>query len=126
MTDEVQQPTPREHLRAIISKLCEDAATTGINHPAFPAHREHMIESFFSTWYVEKPMEVAKERAAQAEWQDEAKALFAAMVTAMSNLRRRKTLEPAILAETVLAETEGLLREQGVEDTYGLMDRMLP
>ncbi|WNM66051.1 hypothetical protein SEA_WHEEZY_11 [Gordonia phage Wheezy] len=126
MSDGVEQPTPREDLRAIITKLCQDAATTGINHPAFPAHREHLIESFFATWFVEKPTEVGKERAAQAEWQDEAKALFAAMVTALDRLGKRPTGLPPTLGPHVLAATEVVLRERGVEDANELMERMLP
>ncbi|QOP66672.1 hypothetical protein SEA_ARTI_11 [Gordonia phage Arti] len=123
MSDGVEQPTPREDLRAIITKLCQDAATTGINHPAFSAHREHLIESFFATWFVEKPTEIGKQRAAQAEWQEEAKALFAAIVEA---LKRLGATSGITIGQVVFAATEDILRERGVEDADELMERMLP
>ncbi|QFP97697.1 hypothetical protein KNU79_gp09 [Gordonia phage NadineRae] len=104
----VDQPTPREDLRAIITKLCEDAATTGINHPAFPAHREHMIEAFLATWYIEKPTEIAKQRAAQSEWQREAKLVIALLLTAMNNVAPQ-------LGDTVLAEAEKIVVARGLD-----------
>ncbi|AKJ72436.1 hypothetical protein AU099_gp93 [Gordonia phage GTE8] len=122
MNDQVDQPTPREDLRAIITKLCQDAATTGINHPAFPVHREHLIDSFFATWFVEKPTEIGKERAAQAEWQKEAKSLFSAIVVALKRVGGGTGVS---IGEIVMAATETILHERGVEDPDELMERML-
>lgn len=84
---------------------------------------DRLIDEFLATWVVIKPEEIIQERAAQAMWQQEAKAALAVLVTALGNVGNDY---PALtLGPRVLAEAERLIREKGM-DPDEVLERFLP
>ncbi|QAU07059.1 hypothetical protein KNU78_gp10 [Gordonia phage Sukkupi] len=78
------------------------------HHPATRGRIDMLTEHFLNTWHVAPVTEVAQQREATAEWQQEAKLVIALLLTAMNNVAPQ-------LGDTVLAEAERIVVARGLD-----------
>ncbi|ATN89533.1 hypothetical protein SEA_BONUM_12 [Gordonia phage Bonum] len=79
-TEPIKDPTTA--LRAF-AQACAEAYGPMQRHPAAAAKVGLEVDAFLAEWVVMRPIDLGRERAAQAEWQTEAKRAFAVMLQAI-------------------------------------------
>ncbi|AVE00670.1 hypothetical protein KNU14_gp11 [Gordonia phage Buggaboo] len=98
---------PTTALRAF-AQACAEAYGPMQRHPAASAKVGLEVDAFLAEWIVMRPIDLGRERAAQAEWQTEAKRAFAVMLQAI------KAVGGDNLGELILAEVSKIYEFHGL------------
>ncbi|UTN91373.1 hypothetical protein SEA_OUTIS_10 [Gordonia phage Outis] len=112
MDEPIKDPTTA--LRAF-AQACAEAYGPMQRHPAAAAKIGLEVDAFLAEWVVMRPIDLGRERAAQAEWQVEAKRAFAVMLQAIKAVGGDQLGEQILEQVIVIYEFHGLKAEDEFE-----------